>query len=118
MFIAPHAPDLDSVFAALSNPTRRGILARLVEGEASVTELAEPFDMSQPAVSQHLRILVEAGLVARRVEGSRRPCRLAPAGVAAVDEWLGMLRDALELNYDRLDALLAQEQTPRPKDHT
>ena len=116
MLIASDAPDLDSIFAALANPTRRGILARLVEGEASVTELAEPFDMSQPAVSQHLRILVEAGLVARRVEGTRRPCRLAPAGVAAVDEWLGMLREALELNYDRLDKLLAQKQTHSPKD--
>lgn len=110
MQIAPDAPNLDAIFSALANPTRRAILARLIRGEAMVTELAEPFEMTQPAVSQHVRVLEDAGLISRRVDGTRRPCRLAPEGVATVDEWLTVLRDALALNYDRLDVLLAGEQ--------
>ena len=98
---------LDQAFAALADPTRRAILARLARGEATVMELAEPFDMSQPAVSQHLKVLEEAGLVISRVEGAKRPRRLAKAGIDAMDQWLRMLRKALETNYDRLDQVLA-----------
>lgn len=99
--------DLDATFAALADPTRRAILARLAQGETSVMELAEPFAMSQPAVSKHLRVLEQAGLLTRRIEGSKRPCRLAPEGLAAIDQWLAMMRRALETNYARLDQLLA-----------
>lgn len=99
--------NLDSAFAALADPTRRAILARLATGEATVMELAEPFEMTQPAVSRHLKVLEGAGLIMRRVEGTRRPCRLAPAALNGVEEWLSMLRKALSANYDRLDAVLA-----------
>lgn len=102
---------LDSTFAALSDPTRRAILARLASGEATVLELAKPFSMSQPAVSRHLRVLEQAGLITRRVEGTKRPCRLAPEGLAEVNQWLATLRQALETNFARLDALLAAPQS-------
>ena len=108
--------DLDVSFAALADPTRRAILARLASGEATVNELAEPFDMSQPAISQHLKVLEEAGLIVQRVDGTRRPRRLAKAGIDAMDQWLGMLRKALEKNYDRLDEILAaMESNPKRK---
>ncbi|HSU65547.1 MAG TPA: metalloregulator ArsR/SmtB family transcription factor [Tepidisphaeraceae bacterium] len=100
--------DLDITFSALADGTRRAILARLALGEATVMELAEPFEITQPAVSRHLRVLEEAGLIVRRVEGTKRPCRLASEGVEAIDQWLGMLRKALTKNYDRLDAVLAE----------
>jgi DNA-binding transcriptional ArsR family regulator len=100
-------PNLDGAFSALADPTRRAILARLALGETTVMELAEPFEMTQPAISRHLKILERAGLIVRRVEGTRRPCRLAPAGITEIDQWLGMLRDALAKNYDRLDGVLA-----------
>lgn len=106
------APALDSAFAALADPTRRAILARLARGEATVKQLAQPFEMSQPAISQHLKVLEDAGLVTRRVEGTRRPRRLAKAGVEAMDQWLAMLRKALEQNYDRLDQVLAGMDDP------
>ena len=76
-------------------------------------ELAEPFAISQPAVSKHLRVLEDAGLITRRVEGSKRPCRLAPQGLSAIDQWLAMMRQALESNYARLDQLLAQPADTR-----
>lgn len=98
---------LSAAFAALADPTRRAILARLAQGEATVMELAQPFDITQPAISQHLKVLEEAGLIVRRVEGAKRPRRLAKAGIDAMDQWLQMLRQALEKNYDRLDLLLA-----------
>jgi DNA-binding transcriptional ArsR family regulator len=108
--------NLDASFSALADPTRRAILARLAKGEATVMELAKPFEMTQPAVSQHLKVLEDAGLVVRRVDGSKRPRRLAKAGVEAMDQWLAILRKALEQNYDRLDALLAgMEQAKRKR---
>jgi DNA-binding transcriptional ArsR family regulator len=111
------APSLDTAFAALADPTRRAILARLAaEGEVGAVELGQPFRMSQPAVSRHLKVLEGAGLIMRRVDGTRRPCRLAPEAVAAVDAWLAMLRRALEHNYDRLDALLADSTFSHGKD--
>ncbi len=106
---------LDTTFAALSDPTRRAILARLATGEATVMELARPFPMSQPAISRHLRVLQEAGLITRRIEGATRPCRLVPGGIAEIDQWLGLLRKALEANYDRLDKILAAETKARKK---
>ena len=101
---------LDTAFAALADPTRRAILARLALGEATVMELAQPFEMTQPAISQHLKVLEGAGLIVRRVDGARRPRRLAPAGIEAMDQWLAMLRKALEKNYDRLDVVLASTE--------
>ncbi len=101
--------NLDLTFSALSDPTRRAILSRLAIGEATVMELAQPFDMSQPAISRHLRVLEEAGLITRRIEGAKRPCRLAPGGIAEIEKWLGLLRKALESNYTRLDKVLAAQ---------
>jgi DNA-binding transcriptional ArsR family regulator len=95
---------LDQVFGALSDPTRRAILHRLTQGEATVMELARPFNMSQPAVTRHLQVLERAQLIERRIDGTRRPCRLAPLGIDAIDRWLNMLRGALSKNYERLDA--------------
>lgn len=102
--------DLDSAFSALADPTRRAILARLALGEATVMELAEPFAMSQPAVSRHLKVLEGAGLIARRVEGAKRPCRLEPKAIDEIDRWLDWLRQAMSKNYDRLDDVLAGMQ--------
>ena len=99
--------DLNASFSALADPTRRVILARLASGEATVMELAKPFEMTQPAISQHLKVLEEAGLIVQRIDGTKRPRRLAKAGIDAMDQWLGMLRKALEKNYERLDEVLA-----------
>jgi len=108
--------DLDAAFSALADSTRRAILTRLAKGEATVNELAEPFEMTQPAISQHLKVLEDAGLIVRRVEGTKRPRRLAKAGIEAMDQWLAMLRNALEANYDRLDEVLAgMERTKKGK---
>jgi DNA-binding transcriptional ArsR family regulator len=98
---------LNASFASLADPTRRAILSRLARGEATVMELAKPFEMTQPAISQHLKVLEEAGLIVQRIDGARRPRRLAKAGIDAMDQWLAMLRKALEKNYDRLDEVLA-----------
>ena len=100
-------PSLDAAFSSLADPTRRAILARLALGEATVMELAEPFEMTQPAVSRHLKVLEAAGLITRRIEGTKRPCRLAPSAVSEIDQWLALLRRALEANYGRLDRVLA-----------
>jgi len=102
--------ELNAQFAALADPTRRALLARLALGEATVSELTEPFDMTQPAISQHLKVLEDAGLITNRVDGTRRPRRLARAGIEAVDHWLAMLRTAMEKNYQRLDEVLAGEK--------
>lgn len=99
---------LDAAFSALADPTRRAILSRLAQGEATVMELAKPFELSQPAISQHLKVLESAGLIARRIEGTKRPRRLASAAVEAIDLWLATLREALAKNYDRLDEVLAE----------
>jgi DNA-binding transcriptional ArsR family regulator len=96
---------LDQVFGALSDPTRRAILHRLAQGEATVMELARPFNMSQPAVSRHLKVLERAQLIERRVAGARRPCRLSSPGMDSIDRWLEMLRDALSKHHERLDAV-------------
>jgi DNA-binding transcriptional ArsR family regulator len=101
-------PELDTAFAALADPTRRAILARLALGEATVNELTRPFEMTQPAISRHLKVLEAAGLIEQRIDGARRPRRLAKPAIDAMEEWLGMLRHALEKNYNRLDHLLAQ----------
>ena len=103
--------NLDASFSALADPTRRAILARLALGEATVMELVEPFEMTQPAISRHLKVLEGAGLIIRRVEGTKRPCRLAPAAVNEIDQWLAMLRQALSANYNRLDDVLAAMKT-------
>ncbi len=118
-YISPEGddmPNLDGAFSALADPTRRAILSRLASGEAGVMELAKPFRMSQPAISRHLKVLEGAGLIVRRVEGTRRPCRLAPGGLAAIDQWLAPLRAALAQNYDRLDAVLASMNPTNGKD--
>ena len=99
--------NLDASFSALADPTRRAILARLALGEATVMELAAPFEMSQPAISQHLKVLEAAGLITRRVDGAKRPRRLAKEGIEALDQWLAMMRKAFETNYNRLDKVLA-----------
>jgi DNA-binding transcriptional ArsR family regulator len=101
---------LDATFFALSDPTRRAILARLAEGEASVTELAAPFDMSQPAISKHLKVLENAGLVSVGYDGQRRPRRLEPGSLAAATEWIERYRQAREESFRRLDALLTELQ--------
>src|SRR2546426_11902515 len=109
---------LDTTFAALAHPTRRAILARLASGAASVTELAQPFAMSQPAISKHLKVLERAGLVSRSRDAQRRPRRLEPKRLGEATKWLGRYRRLWEGNYRRLDALLEQlkAKEPRPGD--
>ena len=109
---------LDATFFALADPTRRAILARLAEGDASVTELAEPFRMSQPAISKHLKVLERAGLVSVGQDGARRPRRLVPERLEAATEWIDRYREIWESNFQRLDALLdelgrARSQKPQ-----
>jgi DNA-binding transcriptional ArsR family regulator len=97
---------LDTAFAALSDPTRRAILARLALGETSVTELAKPFDMSLPAVSKHLKVLERAGLISRGREAQWRPCRIEPKALKDIDDWLEHYRRFYEESFDRLDDYL------------
>ncbi|MBK6779425.1 MAG: winged helix-turn-helix transcriptional regulator [Gemmatimonadetes bacterium] len=109
------APDrLDATFMALADPTRRAILARLARGEASVSELAEPFAMSQPAISKHLKVLERAGLVSRGRAAQRRPRRLEARPLAEASEWLERYRRIWEGNFQRLDALLAEMKAMDP----
>src|SRR5881227_470035 len=102
---------LDTIFAALADPTRRAILARLATGEASVTELAEPFAMSQPAISKHLKVLERAGLITRGREAQRRPCRIEAQPLAEADAWLERYRQLWESNFQRLDGVLEELKT-------
>jgi DNA-binding transcriptional ArsR family regulator len=101
---------LDSTFSALSDPTRRAILARLALGETSVTELAKPFAMSLPAVSKHLKVLERAGLIARGREAQWRPCRIEPRALKDIDDWLAHYRRFFDESFDRLDAYLQKLQ--------
>jgi DNA-binding transcriptional ArsR family regulator len=105
---------LDSTFAALSDPTRRAILARLALGETSVTELAKPFAMSLPAVSKHLKVLERAGLIARGREAQWRPCRIEPRALKDIDDWLNHYRRLFDESFDRLDAYLQKLQAKEP----
>ena len=111
------ADQLSTTFAALADPTRRAILARLVSGECSVTELAEPFDMSMPAVSKHLRVLERAGLVARRKEAQWRRCRIDAGPLKEVATWAERYRHIWEARFDRLDQYLQHVNTTEEKRH-
>src|SRR5207302_11334438 len=106
-----HSQRLDTTSAALADPTRRAILARLSSGEASVTELAEPFAMSQPAISKHLKVLERAGLISRGRDAQRRPCRLEARPLADATAWLESYRQFWEGSFQRLDALLDDLKT-------
>jgi DNA-binding transcriptional ArsR family regulator len=101
---------LNRTFAALADPTRRAILSRLMEGDALLKDLAEPFDMSVPAVGKHLKVLVDAGLVSRRREAQRRPCHLEAEPLKAAVDWLEEYRRFWELRYEQLDSLLREMQ--------
>src|SRR5579871_6563816 len=106
---------LTETFAALADPTRRAILARLASGETSVTELAEPFDMSMPAISKHLKVLERANLITRGRDAQWRPCRLEAAPLKAAAEWIGTYREFWEASFDRLDQYLAEVQSKENK---
>ena len=109
------AVTLDTTFAALADPTRRAILARLAAGEASVNELAEPFDMSQPAISKHLKVLERAGLITRGRDAQRRPCRLEARPFADAHAWLENYRELWEHSFQRLDGLLEELKAQQAK---
>jgi DNA-binding transcriptional ArsR family regulator len=104
---------LNATFAALADPTRRAILARLATGDASVNELAEPFSMSQPAISKHLKILEKAGLISGGRDAQRRPRRLEAAPLAEANQWLERYREFWEASFERLDALLLEMQSAK-----
>jgi len=104
--------ELDLIFAALADPTRRAILAKLARGEATVNELAEPFDVSLPAISKHLKVLERAGLISRGREAQWRPCRLEPAPLQEASTWIETYRDIWEESFSRLDDLLQELQAP------
>lgn len=106
---------LDATFAALADPTRRAILARLSQGDASVMELAQPFNMSQPAISKHLKVLENAGLISRSQDAQRRPRRIEAAPLQEANAWIEEYRKFWERRYDALDTLLGQLQAKPPK---
>jgi DNA-binding transcriptional ArsR family regulator len=110
-----HLDSLSTTFAALADPTRRAILARLALGETSVSELAKPFDISAPAISKHLKVLERAGLITRGREAQWRPCRLQPGALRGVDDWLERYRRLWEERLDRLDAYLQELQAKEKK---
>ncbi|HKY38633.1 MAG TPA: metalloregulator ArsR/SmtB family transcription factor [Polyangiaceae bacterium] len=110
------AKQLDLTFGALADPTRRAILHRLARGEASVQDLAAPFDMSLPAVSKHLRVLENAGLIERSADGKRRPSRLRAVPMRGAAQWIEGYRSFWEQSFDRLDALLEKQQRHERKD--
>ena len=107
---------LSAIFSALSDPTRRAILARLATGEMSVSELAEPFSITAPSLSKHLKVLERAGLVTRRRDAQKRPCRLATAPLRQVDKWMEQYRSSWEHSMNRLDQFLAQSETKGGKE--
>ena len=106
---------LDAAFSALSDPTRRAILARLALGETSVTDLARPFAMSLPAVSKHLKVLERAGLITRSREAQWRPARIEPRALKDIDDWLNAYRQFFDESFDRLDDYLKKLQAKEPK---
>jgi DNA-binding transcriptional ArsR family regulator len=106
---------LDSTFGALADPTRRAILARLASGEASVLELAEPFEMTQPAISKHLKVLERAGLIARGRDAQRRPCRIVAGPLAEANDWLKDYRRLWETSFRKLDAVLQDLKSSQSK---
>lgn len=108
--MTPSADPLSATFAALADPTRRAILARLSEGEATVRELAAPFDISLPAVSRHLKVLQNAGLISQGREAQWRPCRLETRALREADGWIGAYRRFWDAGFERMDAYLAQIQ--------
>ena len=108
MVIYPEAGQLDAIFGALADPTRRAILARLASGEATVNELAEPFAMTQPAISKHLKVLERAGLISRDRVAQRRPSRLEPERLARASAWLEQYRQFWETSFARLDDVLEE----------
>jgi DNA-binding transcriptional ArsR family regulator len=114
-YINTDSQTLDATFAALADPTRRAILARLASGEASVNELAAPFEMSQPAISKHLKVLERAGLISRGLEAQRRPRKLKAAPLAEANKWLENYRQFWEAAYQQLDSLLDEMKTNKPK---
>lgn len=115
----PPAPDLDAAFAALADPTRRAIVARLAQGEATVLELAEPFEISLPAISKHLKVLERAALISRGRDAQRRPCRLRTEALREVAQWAEQARRSWEERFDRLDAYLREAQAAQaPSDPT
>ncbi len=109
-----HGARLDATFAALADPTRRAILARLIAGEASVTQLAAPFDMSQPAISKHLKVLERAGLVSRGKDAQRRPVKVETRPLVEATKWLDTYRQTLARRFARLDVLLEEMKAPDP----
>jgi DNA-binding transcriptional ArsR family regulator len=109
---ASSLPRLDATFAALADPTRRAILARLAQGEATVNELVAPFSLSQPAISKHLKVLERAGLISRGRDAQRRPCRIEAQALSEASAWLEDYRRLWEGNFQRLDALLEELQRP------
>ena len=118
--VGPAGPDteLDAVFAALADPTRRAIVQRLARGRASVTELAAPFRLSQPAISKHLKVLEQAGLVSHAREAQRRPRQLEPQRIKQLSDWIGTYREYLEASYERLENYLQtlKDQAPQDKE--
>jgi DNA-binding transcriptional ArsR family regulator len=110
--------ELSRAFGALSDPTRRAILARLAEGDAGVLDVAAPFPMSQPAVTKHLNVLEEAGLISRHRRARQRLCRLEPARLKQLSDWVGSYREFWEESFERLDELLDELQTTKESDHS
>lgn len=109
-----NSDELDRTFAALADPTRRAILARLASGEATVNQLGEPFDMTQPSISKHLKVLEQAGLISRGRAAQTRPCRLEPAPLQQIAQWVGTYTSLWEASFDRLDAFLQAPQPDQP----
>ncbi len=109
-----NSDELNRAFAALADPTRLSILVRLASGDATVNQLAQPFDMTQPSISKHLKVLEQAGLISRGRAAQTRPCRLEPAPLQQIAQWVGMYTSLWEASFDRLDALLQAPQPDQP----